>query len=41
MCITAAIIIVFEFPPSESFRSHVSTESRYGMKTFLLFGVRP
>ena len=27
-----AIMIVLEFPPSESFRSHVRTESRYGIK---------
>ena len=38
-----AIMMVLELPPSESLRSHVSTESRYGMKTwkihffFLLF----
>ena len=29
-----AIMMVLELPPSESLRSHVSTESRYGMKTW-------
>lgn len=29
----AAIIAVFEFPPRFSRKSHVSTESRYGMKS--------
>ena len=28
-----ATMIVFEFPPRLSFRSHVKTESRYGIKT--------
>ena len=32
-------MIVLEFPPKESLRSHVRTESRYGMKSFLLLGV--
>ena len=31
-----AIIIVLAFPPKLSLRSHVSTELRYGMKSFFL-----
>ena len=31
-----AIMMVLAFPPSESLSSHVSVESRYGMKVFLL-----
>ena len=33
----AAIIAVLELPPRFSFRSHVSTESRYGMKSSFFF----
>ena len=32
--ILLAIIIVFEFPPRLSLRSHVKTESLYGMNVF-------
>lgn len=33
----AAIIAVFEFPPSDSFSSQVNTESRYGTKSSFFF----